>query len=591
VINEGLNTATFDVTMTIDGYTSTRTVTNLASEATEQVEFDPWTSGDPLTAYDIVVYTTFAPDMNPDNDTMAVNYTVASYCEDFEIWDGMYEPDPDVAAWEHGVPTSGPMGAHSGENLWATNLQGNYENNAQWRLYTLEFHAPMDNPIFTYWHWYNTESFWDGYNVKMSTDEGASWNIIDPIGGYPEDGIYGMGYEPGFSASSAGWQMVTFILPVVESDQLRLQFHFGSDPSVNSYPGVYIDDICAILEPKYPPPDIDIDDNDGDLSANTMTLAGPTGSVVVGEFNLINPEEDLGGMNCPNVDYYDGPSTINELVAFTFPTTLTSVGGGHAFNPTFYNYTDTETGEMAFTTLALCQSRRVLLQVGIPHPCTPNKVYEGVVGVTGTADFPPGVPLVLTDDDDFGLYVHVVPTGGGNIWGPGFKGTPSADGNFLEWTGLAFGQQGYNVYRSEGGSSVRLNESLLTESSFVDRDVREGQVHEYKLGLPLANGEEILIGPVSVTRGMKPRVSALYQNFPNPTRDETTIRYAVASDTKVSLRVFNVAGQVVKTLVDEEQKAGYYQVSWTPEDDASGVYFYRLTAGDFSQTMKLVVLK
>jgi hypothetical protein len=261
------------------------------------------------------------------------------------------------------------------------------------------------------------------------------------------------------------------------------------------------------------------------------------------------------------------------------------------FNPTFYAYSDAETGEASFTTLALCQSRRVLLQVGIPHPCTPNKVYQGVVSAKGTADFPPGVPLVLADDDDFGLYVHVVPTGGGNIWGPGFRGTPSPEGNILEWTGLAFGQQGYNIYRTENGSPVKLNESLLTDNSFVDRGVREGQVHDYKLGLPLSNGEEILIGPISVTRAMTPRVSALHQNFPNPTRGETTIRYAVASATKVSLNVFNVAGQVVKTLVDEEQKAGYYQVSWKPEDSASGVYFYRLTAGDFSQTRKLVVLK
>ncbi len=84
---------------------------------------------------------------------------------------------------------------------------------------------------------------------------------------------------------------------------------------------------------------------------------------------------------------------------------------------------------------------------------------------------------------------------------------------------------------------------------------------------------------------------ALYPNFPNPFNPATMIRYDLPKAAKVSLRVYNILGQGVATLVNGEQKAGRYEVEFKGEGLASGVYFYRLAAGDFVDVKKLLLLK
>ena len=84
---------------------------------------------------------------------------------------------------------------------------------------------------------------------------------------------------------------------------------------------------------------------------------------------------------------------------------------------------------------------------------------------------------------------------------------------------------------------------------------------------------------------------ALDQNYPNPFNPSTTVRYELPKDSRVSLRVFNILGQEVATLVNGEQKAGYKSIEWNAGSVASGVYFYRLEAGDFSASKKLLLLK
>jgi len=85
-------------------------------------------------------------------------------------------------------------------------------------------------------------------------------------------------------------------------------------------------------------------------------------------------------------------------------------------------------------------------------------------------------------------------------------------------------------------------------------------------------------------------------NVPNPFNPSTTIRYAVGGTGAVTLRVYDVAGHLVRTLVDAQRSPGTYEARWDGRDErgrgvASGVYFYRLRAGDFSQTRRMVLLK
>ena len=88
-----------------------------------------------------------------------------------------------------------------------------------------------------------------------------------------------------------------------------------------------------------------------------------------------------------------------------------------------------------------------------------------------------------------------------------------------------------------------------------------------------------------------PNTYDLSQNFPNPFNPSTTIRYTIPQKSKVILEIFNTFGQKVATLVDDTQSAGKYELIWKPTDLPSGVYLYRLNAGRFSETKKLVLLR
>ena len=95
-----------------------------------------------------------------------------------------------------------------------------------------------------------------------------------------------------------------------------------------------------------------------------------------------------------------------------------------------------------------------------------------------------------------------------------------------------------------------------------------------------------------------PREFALHQNFPNPFNPDTTIKYDLAESADVTLQIYNVLGQVVRTLVaSEAQNAGRYQIRWNGMDDrgvpvSSGIYFYQISAdGKFSDVRKLMLLK
>ena len=97
--------------------------------------------------------------------------------------------------------------------------------------------------------------------------------------------------------------------------------------------------------------------------------------------------------------------------------------------------------------------------------------------------------------------------------------------------------------------------------------------------------------PVSVTEPQgSPSAFALFQNYPNPFNPVTNIEFRIRNATYVSLRVFDVLGREVATLVNEERKAGSHHASWDAAGMASGFYLYRLIAPDFVQTRKMILM-
>ncbi len=94
----------------------------------------------------------------------------------------------------------------------------------------------------------------------------------------------------------------------------------------------------------------------------------------------------------------------------------------------------------------------------------------------------------------------------------------------------------------------------------------------------------------------RPTELTLFQNYPNPFNPVTIIQYALPHDCEVDVSIYNILGQKVKTLVKRKQKAGYQQVIWDGENNegeeiASGIYFYKIKAGELTESKKMVIIK
>jgi hypothetical protein len=88
-----------------------------------------------------------------------------------------------------------------------------------------------------------------------------------------------------------------------------------------------------------------------------------------------------------------------------------------------------------------------------------------------------------------------------------------------------------------------------------------------------------------------PDVYFLSNNYPNPFNSKTILKYGLPEDAHVVFEIYNVLGRRVETLVDQQQQAGYHEVHWNGDNYASGMYFFRMQAGNFNETKKMVMLK
>jgi len=159
---------------------------------------------------------------------------------------------------------------------------------------------------------------------------------------------------------------------------------------------------------------------------------------------------------------------------------------------------------------------------------------------------------------------------------------------------------GFRVLRSTGTGDAQFVSSGTIAAKgagsnyeYRDRDARPSVPYRYRLVEVNGSGEEMVLREVTLTVRL---AFALEQNVPNPFNPSTSIAFAIPENADVSLAVYDVAGRLVRTLVEGRRRAAYYEVEWDATDNrgvpvASGVYFYRLVAGKQTTTRKMVLIK
>lgn len=124
----------------------------------------------------------------------------------------------------------------------------------------------------------------------------------------------------------------------------------------------------------------------------------------------------------------------------------------------------------------------------------------------------------------------------------------------------------------------------------IEADAWQATYYQSLLGCTISGITYGILTAISVEKQL-PDKFQLFQNYPNPFNPETAINYQLSSRSFVTLKVFDVLGREVATLVNEEKPAGRYEVSFNANKLSSGIYFYTVTAGSFHKTKKMLLLK
>ncbi|MDW8438824.1 MAG: T9SS type A sorting domain-containing protein, partial [Chloroherpetonaceae bacterium] len=189
-----------------------------------------------------------------------------------------------------------------------------------------------------------------------------------------------------------------------------------------------------------------------------------------------------------------------------------------------------------------------------------------------------------------------------------FTATSTAQGVKLVWeTGSEHESNGFALLRRQHGeptwtevASYRTAPELRAQNSpngasysFLDKSRLEvGKTYEYQLTETGFDGTVTRFEPIALTvRFNVERAYELAQNYPNPFNPMTTIRYQIPEAGFVSLKVYDVLGKEVATLVNGVKEAGSHWVTFNAKGLASGVYFYRLQAGAFAETRKMMLVR
>lgn len=179
-------------------------------------------------------------------------------------------------------------------------------------------------------------------------------------------------------------------------------------------------------------------------------------------------------------------------------------------------------------------------------------------------------------------YTELVTTGGGFI--KSFKINRS--GTFL-WGGGSIITPGSNP-SGKGRMVVGMNQNKMSIIAFGDGRNDAGGIYAQNI-----NYDGTFGAPTGIvnTGTQTPEKYALYQNYPNPFNPNTTIKFQISNNSFVSLKIYDLLGREIATLVNKNLNAGTYEVNFNGENFSSGMYFYKITSGNFTDVKKLVLIK
>jgi hypothetical protein len=219
--------------------------------------------------------------------------------------------------------------------------------------------------------------------------------------------------------------------------------------------------------------------------------------------------------------------------------------------------------------------------------------FEG----TGTATIPGTIPL--SSAFLYMVYTDIVP-----VELTSFTAMAVGDGVQLSWTtATETNNRGFEIQRHAGSSQWEeigfvAGKGTITNPqsySYTDNNVDEG-TYFYRLKQIDFDGSINYSNEISVAVGNLPTNYSLSQNYPNPFNPTTAIQFQVPKTSLVSIKIYDLIGQEVKTLFNGQAQQGTYSVEWNGLNNdgiqlSSGTYIYRFTSEEFVQSRKMILMK
>jgi len=479
--------------------------------------------------------------------------------------------------------------AYSGDSSYTDTANANYPNNANLigRLaYPLDLSA---YPSYTleFWTKHYIEDGWDYGYVEVSTDT-TNWTQI-----------------ASFTGDSVNWYPVSLDLSAFAGEStVWIRFRLESDVSVTEA-GWFVDDVAVIAN---------LVDNSSPLISHTRPPYPPEGQTsAIGNITITATILDYSPIAADTLYYnVDGgsftavahDSVVNDVYYYTIPAqasgalvtyyiTAVDTAGNSATTPTYRYYA----GEL------------ISYDDGDPqyYAYVPNTDTLAVQFGNALVDTFTRITSVLfyfynyVGVDSF--YVHIWDANGNDVVTPILAHQDTSDPN-LSWTVVDL--RPYEIYVFPG-TDLYVGYTTMPGDSVpaILLDTPTNFNHSYALqsgAWQLINWDlfiRVLTEKTTeVHEGLTalPKVFMLGPNYPNPFRGQTVIKYALPKDAHVTLEIYDISGRKVKTLVNGFEKAGWKTAVWNGTNDRgekvkSGIYFYRMKAGDFLKTRKMVYVK
>jgi len=507
------------------------------------------------------------------------------YYWNFEDNDGGFVSN-NPTGWQWGIPSYGPSNAYSGDKLWGTVLDNDYPNGANLILETPESYLiPLFSPILCFWHWYEIESSWDGGNVKVSSDGGLTWSVIEPVNGYTGTANTSnpLSGEPIFCGTGQGyWEYEEFDLSSYAGQNLIFRWHFGSDNTV-TYSGWYIDEVAI-------------------MGYSSGFLFG-----TVTEFGTGIPVEgatvSIIGTELSSVTQADGFYDIWG----TFP-------GVFDISCVAPLYLYTEELNFSITNFATTLDFSLLW--------SEISVYPDEITFTLPPDTLDTISFTITNNGPGDLEYSITPEYTDIVNLETF--TPNC--SKLNCKNLSNNKNNYEVKR-DSTPNVNRNTNHITDDTWLGMitnvsgtvpgnggsvvvivpintaDLVLGEMYEANLVIQNNSnygGDFILpitliVESVNVEQHLLPLETNLIGCFPNPFNPSTTIEFNIEQNAKAEIEIFNIKGQKIKSF--NIYSSTEHSVVWNGDDEnskpvTSGIYYYKLNVnGNTAAVKKCLLLK